>query len=92
LLLNGARAVCTAATGFADVAALQLPSLSTTEAFAARTIRLLCRDLFCSGAALRMRDSDAWVQLCCSAGACCVHSCHRIRRCGGAGNAEFKHN
>ena len=59
LLLNGARAVCTAATGFADVAALQLPSLSTTEAFAARTIRLLCRGLFSCVAMVHVRTSDA---------------------------------
>ena len=25
-------------------------------------------------------------------GACCVHSCHQIRRCGGAGNCRVKHN
>ena len=68
LLLSGARAACTAANGFADVAALAMPSLSTTEAFAARTIRLLCRGLFYCAAIVRMRDSDAWVQLCCSTG------------------------
>ena len=32
----------------------------------------------CSGAAQR--------------GACCVHSCHRIRRCDGAGNCRIKHS
>ena len=59
LLLSGARAACTAATGFADVAALAMPSLSTTEAFAARTIRLLCRGLFSCVAIVHLHDSDA---------------------------------
>jgi len=68
LLLSGARAACTAATGFADVAALAIAELSTTEAFAARTIRLLCRGLFSCVAMVHVCDSDAWVQLCCSAG------------------------
>ena len=69
LLLNGARAACTAATGFADVAALAFAELSTTtETFAACTIRLLCRGLFSCVAMVHVRTSDAWVQLCCSAG------------------------
>ena len=44
-LLSGARAVCTAASGFAGVAALAIAELSTTGALAARVIRLLCRGL-----------------------------------------------
>jgi len=68
LLLSGARAACTAATGFADVAALAIAELSTTEAFAARAIRLLCRGLFSCVVVVHVRNSDAWVQLCCSAG------------------------
>ena len=43
LLFSGARAACTAATGFADVAALAIAELSTTEAYAARKVRLLWR-------------------------------------------------
>ena len=50
------------------MAALAMPSLSTTEAFAARTIRLLCCGLFSCVAMVHVRNSDAWVQLCCSAG------------------------
>jgi len=59
LLFSGARAVCTAATGFADVAALAIAEFSTTEAFAARTIRLLCRGLFSCVAMVHVRTSDA---------------------------------
>ena len=69
LLFSGARAVCTAATGFADVAALAFAELSTTtETFAARPIRLLCCGLFSCVAIVHLHDSDAWVQRCCSAG------------------------
>jgi hypothetical protein len=50
------------------VAALAIAELSTTEAFAARTIRLPCRILFLRGATVLMRDRDAWVQQRCSAG------------------------
>ena len=42
--------------------------LSTTEAFAARMIRLLCRGLFSCVAIVHLHDFDAWVQLCCSTG------------------------
>jgi hypothetical protein len=64
----GAHAACTAASGFAGVTALEIAELSTTEAFAARTIRLPCRVLFLRGATVLMRDRDAWVQQRCSAG------------------------
>jgi len=67
-LLSGARAVCTAATGFAGVTALAIAELSTTGALAARVIRLLCRGLFSCGPTVLMRDRDAWVQRRCSAG------------------------
>ena len=59
LLLSGALAACTAATGFADVAVLAIAELSTTEDFAARTIRLLCRGLFSCVAMVHLHDSDA---------------------------------
>ena len=93
LLLSGARAVCTAGTGFAGVAALAIAELSTTEAFAARMIRLLVCGLFSCVAMMHVHNSDAWVQLCCSAG--------RVLRaqlppdsqvCGGAGSCRVKHN
>ena len=45
-----------------------IAELSTTEAFATRTIRLPCRVLFLRGATVLMRDRDAWVQRRCSAG------------------------
>ena len=63
-LLSGARAVCTAATGFAGVTALAIAELSTTGAFAARVIRLLRRGLLLRGTMVpkAMRDGDAWVQ------------------------------
>ena len=67
-LFSGARALCTAATGFAGVAALAIAGLSTTEAWAARAIRLLRSGLFSFGAVVFMRDFDAWVQLSCPAG------------------------
>ena len=67
-LLSGARAVCTAATGFAGVTALAIAELSTTEAFAARASCSLCRSLFSCGPAVFVHDDDAWVQRCCSAG------------------------
>jgi len=60
--------VCTAATGFTGVTALAIAELSTTGACAARAIRLPCRGLFSFGAAVFMRDFDAWMQLSCSAG------------------------
>jgi len=60
--------VCTAATGFAGVAALAIAELSTTGALAARVIRLLCRGLLSCGPTVLMRDRDAWVQQRCSAG------------------------
>ena len=75
------------------VAALAVAELSTTEACAARAIRLLCRGLFSCVAMVHVCDADAWVQLCCSAG--------RMLRaqlppdsqvCGGAGNCRVKHN
>jgi len=53
--------MCTAATGFAGVTALAIAELSTTEAFTARTIRLLRRVLFLRGPTVLMRDRDAWV-------------------------------
>jgi hypothetical protein len=62
----GLHAVCTAATGITAVVAIA--ELSTTAAFAARTIRLPCRVLFLRGATVLMRDRDAWVQQRCSAG------------------------
>ena len=49
MLLSGAHDVCTAAAGFAGVAALAIAELSTTEAFAARASCLLCRGLFLRG-------------------------------------------
>ena len=67
-LLSGARAVCTAASGFAGVAALAIAELSTTGALAARVIRLLCRGLLSCGPTVHVRDRDAWVQRRCSAG------------------------
>ena len=93
MLLSGARAVCTAGTGFAGVVALAIAELSTTEAFAARMIRLLVCGLFSCVAMMHVHNSDAWVQLCCSAG--------RVLRaqlppdsqvCGGAGSCRVKHN
>jgi hypothetical protein len=50
------------------VAALAIAELSTTEALAARTIRLLRRVLFLRGPAVLMHDRDAWVQRRCSVG------------------------
>ena len=67
-LLGGARAVCTAATGFAGVTALAIAELSTTEAFAACASCLLCRGLFSCGPAVLVHDNDAWLQRRCSAG------------------------
>jgi hypothetical protein len=67
-LLSGARAACTAATGFAGVAALAIAELSTTEPFVACLIRLLRRGLFSCGPTVLMRDGDAWVRQRCSAG------------------------
>ena len=67
-LLSGARAVRTAATGFAGVTALAIAELSTTEAFAACMSCLLCRGLFSCGPAVFVHDRDAWVQRHCSAG------------------------
>jgi hypothetical protein len=51
-LLSGARAACTAATGFAGVAALAIAELSTTEALAARTSYQLLRGLHLAAAAV----------------------------------------
>ena len=68
LVFNRALAACTAATGFADVAALAIAELSTTGPFAACTIRLLCCGLFPCVAMVHLHGSNAWVQLCCSAG------------------------
>jgi hypothetical protein len=62
-LLSGARAACTAATGFAGVAALAIAEISTTEALAARVIRLLRRGLFSCGPTVLMRDRDARVRV-----------------------------
>ena len=67
-LLSGARAACTAATGFAGVAALAIAESSAIEARAAHTGCVLCRGLYLSGATVPMRDFDAWVQLSCPAG------------------------
>ena len=67
-LLGGACDVCTAAAGFAGVAALAIAELSTTEAIAARASCLLCRGLFWCGPAVFVHDDDAWVQRRCSAG------------------------
>ena len=67
-LLRGAYDVCTAATGFADVTALAIAELSTTEAFAARVSCLLYRGLFSCGPTVFVRDNDAWVQQRCSVG------------------------
>ena len=67
-LLSGARAVCTAATGFAGMTALAIAESSTTEAFAARTSCLLCRSLFSCGPVVFAHDNDAWVQRRCPAG------------------------
>ena len=67
-LLSGVRAVCTAASEFAGVAALAIAELSTTGALAARVIRLLCRGLLSRGPTVHVRDRDAWVQRRCSAG------------------------
>ena len=68
-LLGGAHDVCTAAAGFAGLAALAIAELSTTEAIAARASCLLCRGLFWCGPALFGHDDgDAWVQRGCSAG------------------------
>jgi hypothetical protein len=50
------------------VAALAIAELSTTEALAARTIRLLRRVLFLRGPAVLMHDGDALVQRHCPAG------------------------
>jgi len=50
------------------VAAAAIAKLSTTEACAARAIRLLRSGLFSFGAVVFMRDFDAWVQLSCPAG------------------------
>jgi hypothetical protein len=66
-LLGGAHDVCTAAAGFAGVAALAIAELSTTEAFAACTSCLLS-GLFSCGPVVFVHDNDAWVQRRCSAG------------------------
>ena len=56
--------------------------------------RAACSAAACFRAALRclhtitMRGCSGAAQ---RAG-CCVHSCHRIRRCGGAGNCRIKHD
>jgi len=44
------------------VAALAIAELSTTEACAARAIRLLRRGLFLRGISVPLRDGDAFVQ------------------------------
>ena len=67
-LLGGAHDVCTAAAGFAGVAALAMAELSATEAFAACMSCLLCRGLFSCGPAVFIHDADAWVQRHCLAG------------------------
>jgi hypothetical protein len=67
-LLGGACDVCTAAAGFAGVAALAIAELSAIETFAACTSCLLCRGLFSCDPAVFVGDNDAWVQLRCSAG------------------------
>jgi hypothetical protein len=67
-LLSGAHDVCTAAAGFAGVAALAIAELSTTETFAACTICLLCRGLFSCGHAVFVHDDDVWVHRRCSVG------------------------
>ena len=51
-----------------SIGQVAIAELSTTEAFAARTIRLPCRVLFLRGPTVFMRDRDAWVQRRCSAG------------------------
>ena len=67
-LLSGARAVCTAATGFAGETALAMAELSTTAASATCVSCLLCRSLFSWVVVVPMRDRDAWAQRRCSAG------------------------
>ena len=68
VLPSGLHAACTAATGFAGVAALAIAELSTTEAFAACMSCLLCRGLFSRGPAVFVHDNDAWLQQRCSVG------------------------
>ena len=65
-LCSGARVLCTAATGIADVTALAIAELSTTEGIAACMSCLLCRGLFSCGPVGRVHDNDAWVQQRCS--------------------------
>ena len=77
-LLGGARAVCTAATRFADVAALAIAELSTTEALAARVIRLLPRGLFSCRPTVPMRDRKARVQRHCSGGRYAARLCNSL--------------
>jgi hypothetical protein len=50
------------------VTALAIAELSTTEAFAARAIRLLCCGLISRVAVAFIHDGDVWVQRRCSAG------------------------
>jgi hypothetical protein len=75
----GRGAVCTAATGFAGVAALAIAELSTTGACTARMGCLLCRGLLSCEATMTIRDRLARVQQCRSADRMLCAQLHRLR-------------
>ena len=65
---SAGRVLCAQLPPDSQVTALAIAELSTTGAFAARTIRLLRRGLFSCGPTVPMRDGDAWAQRRCPAG------------------------
>ena len=92
-LFSGARALCTAAlpergSGGAGNRRVEHNRGSyRTHELCALPQPVFGAELRCLSA-ISMRECSLAVQR----SACCVHSCHQIRRCGGAGNCRVKHN